>query len=307
MKRLLLILNCTSKPGRSICYKFNKDTEVYIIYNFDLLQEYVKDLLKSKQSDHEITILLIYQQIHALLDATKLLYLLTSDEKRKKYLDRFKQLYKLQLAMLTGNTSQKPNTNFEIRLPQGIADMTFGFETLFAYDVSGFRSLDHLKVEKTGVQQLLRYLALKHGACYGAFSGPLTELENIESCQILISSLKGELIKGNDQHIFSNEGDSITEELSLHQSIPLGWDLWSKIQLVAKLIARSSDWHLLDEEVKVEDLNDLYEEYVKGEDNQFQKKAELIVGYKEKPKMPEPEPRLTYQDMVARVEEALQS
>lgn len=301
MKTLVLILHCTLQPGKAIKYSFAGNTDYYIIYNFDLLLGYVRKLLGRYQN---ISVVLIYKQLAATLDAVKLLYHSSDSEKATEALDTYKQQYKRQLALATANTKNGVlNTDFEVKLPQGHADRAIGYELFVLFDVSHIE--DHLLEENTGIQQLLRYIALKHGAYYGAVSGKLEELENPDTCQILLLSLKGDL-KEEERHIFASKGENVTDNIELHQRLALGWDLWNKIQIVAKLIARREGWSLLDLEVKMEEVDDFYEEYLKGEEEAFLGRTNALVGIEEESEeAPLPLP-LTYKDFVEKMQAVLQ-
>ncbi|KAF3991304.1 hypothetical protein FT663_02805 [Candidozyma haemuli var. vulneris] len=306
MKNLCLVIHCTSKPGRAINYSYNKDTDVYVVYNFSLLHQHVGKLLKDYQNG-EISVVLLYKQLPALLEATKLLYQESNEEKKQKVYNDYKSSYKRQLAIVTGNTGAGGalNTDFDVKLPQGHSDKTLGFETFFIFDTTGFEPSDHLSESNTGKQQLLRFLALKHGGYYGAISGKLEELEDPETCQLFLLSLKGGLSKEEEQHIFTAKGDPITDNINSHQRIALGWDSWSKIQMVARSISRRDDWGLLDEEVKLAELDDLYEAFLRKEGQDFLGKAKEIVGFKEPPEKASPPPMLTYNDVIKKLEEAI--
>lgn len=301
MKSLVLILHCTLQPGKAIKYSFAGNTDYYIIYNFDLLLGYVGKLLGRYE---HISVVLIYKQLAATLDAVKLLYNSSDSEKATEALGRYKQQYKKELALATANTKNGAlNTDFEVKLPQGHADRAIGYELFVVFDVSHVE--DHLLEENTGIQQLLRYIALKHGAYYGALSGKLEELENPDTCQILLLSLRGDL-KEAERHIFASKGENVTDNIELHQRLALGWDLWNKIQIIAKLIVRREDWSLLDLEVKMEELDDIYEEFLKGDEEAFLSRAKALVGIEEDPEVVPLPPPLTYKDFVKKMQAVLQ-
>ncbi|PVH16441.1 uncharacterized protein CXQ87_004732 [Candidozyma duobushaemuli] len=300
MKNLVLVIHCTSQPGEAIRYNYTDDTDFYIIYNFDLLSRYIRKLL----GDYKNTIVvLIYKQLPALLEASKLLYECSEAERAKQRLEDYKMHYKRHLAQATANrTNGVVNTDFEVRLPQGQADRIFGFETIYVFDATEVQ--DHLSEANTGVQQLLRYLALKHGAYYGALSGKLEEFEDPSTCQLLVSSLKGGLKEG-EQHIFSPNGEQVSDNIDLHQQLALGWDSWTKVQMIARSIAKREGWDLIDEEVKMDEFEDLYEAYIEGNPDEFVSKAKKLVGFEEEPPKPERPPPLTYDDAIKQLEAVL--
>ena len=122
----------------------------------------------------------------------------------------------------------------------------------------------------------------------------------------MLSTLQGELKKSNEEElqIFKSEGSPITDMLQLHQCLMLGWDLWSRIQLVAKLIPRTDESPLLENDVETEELNDLYDEFLESSDERFVEKAKQLVGYEEEPQKPVPPKPLSYKEIVAKIENA---
>lgn len=307
MTNLVLIVHCTSTLAKTIKYNFSDDLDLYVIYNLVVLNDYISKLLTGHK-DGEIKVVLVYYDLPDYLDAIRLLLKNSSDEQVKKHHNIYVELYKQQLTLLAGSTLPRgsASTKYNVTLPQGQSDKTIGFRTFMVFNVSHLQPLDYILEGNCGIQQLLRFLALKHGAYFAAISGQLEEVEDPEKALLMLSTLQGELKKSNDEElqIFKSEGSPITDMLQLHQCLMLGWDLWSRIQLVAKLIPRTDESPLLENDVETEELNDLYDEFLESSDERFVEKAKQLVGYEEEPQKPEPPKPLSYKEIVAKIENA---
>lgn len=298
-RQTILVLSALKNLTYSTSIKYISDptTDIYICSRIPLFRQYVADLLR--KGPGRVTVLLIHEQIDVLVELLATLSVESSEFQVEQTTQSYTNEYK---KVLNGFHEAAPN--FHYTLPPGQADLPLGFEVFILRDTSEVAELHYLSEESVALQQILRFVALKHGAVYAAFSGISSVVNSCSGIRALISSLSEELSSEN-LHIYDSHGVNVTGDLFLHQLIPLGWDSWSKIEVLAKTIPRSSSRPLISER-EIADLNDLYDKYFAG----FADSAKLALhdylrGILEEPKKTEigTEKRLlTYQDMVQSIQ-----
>lgn len=288
----------------SIRYLPSNSHDVYIIGRLPLFLTYIQSLLEAHASD-TVTVILIYDEINLLLEVLSLLRKTSSEKKLAAHKDRYLTHYKNELARVSGNSAI---TKTEVKVPQGHGDVPLGYNLSIVQLCDDLDQLDHLSESNVALQQLLRFIAMMHGGTYAAISG----LEKIAKDGLALALLANDVVNNSvdpDMHIYDVGGSSWGHGISIHQLTPPGWDSWSKIELTAKSIPRSSDKRMLDSDDTFFRLHSAYIDYFAqfGQDEKEELATILATFLDIKAVSPPPKhpTLLTYDETVSRLHNRL--
>lgn len=200
------------------------------------------------QSCPNATIVLVNKDLSVTFDTLKFLRETSTALMKSKLFD----LYIDQYKRFSPSISHAP-LNYKPNIPQGHGDTQLGYECYLSMDCSEESESSIISAKCVALQQILRLAALKHGAAFASISGLLCLIEDPSQVLHLLSSIG----KDSLQPVLDLDGSS-AGSFYVHQRIPLGWDSYSKILLVAKSLPHLPVDFCLREDVQIEEINDLY-------------------------------------------------
>lgn len=251
-KQLLIVAIClkTSYESISIRYLTTDSHDIYIFARISLFQPYIMLLL---QSCPTARIILINIDLHVTLDTLKFLSQASTDIMKERTKDRFIEQYRRFLLNLSNAPAP---VDYTPRIPQGYGDKQLGYECYLIMDCSSETESSIISAKSVALQQALRYTALKHGIAFASISG----LQHLLEAPDQIVDLPSGMLEEPPQPVLDLE-DSASDAFKVHQRIPLGWDTYSKIMLVAKSLPHLPAGSCLREDVQIEEYDDLYTEW----------------------------------------------
>lgn len=311
-RKTTIILVCLKTPQASSSIRFLSGVyyDIYLICNFCLLLQYVADLIDRIQSTpsytyESLSIIIVNKDIPVLLQALRLLQSKQLPEFSAYTKKNFVLMYKTSLI----NASGSKDLEFEVNIPPGLVDAPLGYETHILQACEGYSSLEHLSEPHVWTQQILRFLALKHGALFGAFSGLQETLGKASLLFDLVDNIKSESRTHLSGHLlFKMEGTPVVGNLLMHQFILPGEDTWSKLILTAKSIPQVKKLDkIYTTELQFQELSDIYDasygpvstmqECLPGNDHLLQ-----YMGVEVAEGVLEPAPLLTFKDLLDSME-----
>lgn len=176
----------------------------------------------------------MYEDINVLVEVIRVLYdarsLANVDLQTQKYTSN----YRNEMARVSG-TPHATTTP-----PQGHNDVALGIQLTIMQPCDSLVGLDHLLERNVALQQVLRFVAMIHGATYAAVSGFLNIVHDGPKLVLLTRDLVANAIDPEMQ-IYDVAGSNWDQHVVIHQLTPPAWDSWTKIELAAKSIHRSDD------------------------------------------------------------------
>lgn len=247
-RETVLFVSCshTLTYSQTIKYVSDSTRDYYFISRVPAFRQYIGDL--AGRSSRTVVVLL-YNDISLLVEVLSVLSQGSTGAKIKISRDSYADTTKIEVS----EASDVPS-HYKSELHSGQADLPLGFDVVLLLDSTEVGN-DHLSESNVVLQQILRFVALKHGASFGAISG----LQEVFSNPFLINGVLAALLELN-LRIYDPEGVHTLEDIRCHQLVPLGWDSWNKIELLGKSIPRTSDRILLDKKLLLE-LSKTYDDY----------------------------------------------
>lgn len=246
---MLIVIVCLKEPV--LRYLHSGKEEIHVI-SASWARQYIPTLARQ-----DATVVVIHKDLHLTVDTLAALYHERSHSDSSEYLDHYKR------AIAPDSDISKVH----VSLPRGHCDLPMKGPVYLVVDGDGFDPLDERNV---ATQQILRFAALKHGARFSAASGLLRVLRSPASILSLLDTLQD---PKQSRYIYDSPDES-EDQLVIHQNLPLGWDSWNRIRLLATSIP-ASDLPLLDGDTAFSDLDDIYNRGVKNRD-QFSALSEHV-------------------------------
>lgn len=276
-KTVLILLGNRYKPsnGTSIKYMKNEDHDIYVLSNYQVYIKYVESLLKETET-RDIHLLPVFNTFSELLNLLGILDKQGNPDHKNTYRNQFIDGY---MHYLKSSIELDDNEDaFEVKLSQGQADRPLSYNVTLLLDTESFAQ-DHLSTSSISVQQILRFIGLKHSTSLIAVSGILTLIKNDEAIRNLLQIVDHGKILDNIRReqsleqlqrpepisIYDEAGIFSSEGVFINLLIPRGWDSWNKIELVAKSIIHDAS-HILKTRLLISkddflQLDQLYNEY----------------------------------------------
>lgn len=292
-----LIVACLRQTVFSTPIKFaySANHEVYFVSRVPDFRQYLQSVMQ-KPHGAQTRVILINEDLGILIQMLHMIYRSGTESQRIDRKNAYLASYKQNIASVSDAAR---SAAFTVSLPQGHADFCVPFETLVLQNCDSVSEANCFSRNTIFTQQALRYLALKHGATFGAVSGVASVLDYTPALESLISHV---FLPPQDakSHTFSPAGSLITNDAYSHQLLRQGWDSWSRILLVAKSAPVSSTTGLLlTSDGMIGELNDLYTDYIEAIHPQAEEKLLQYVGVVNPEKSAEMPAAMTYQDFMA--------
>lgn len=311
-KYLLLVLICLNHiyDSTSIRYMSTETHDIHVFSHISLFLPYVQLLLKARNLDSTVTVVLIHKDLTVTLENLKLLSSIGPSENPEVTITRSSTDH------TSSGGSKSPigdnNTPSKTPIMKEIGDGRLDFALFLINDCSSETKTSILSPKSVLLQQLLRFFAIKHEAAFASVSGLESVLRDPES---LVEFLSG-IFEGSEQPVldFASLMDS-TEPgtLAVHQQIPPSWDSYSKILLVAKSLPHLPLGSCLREDGQLDELNDLYNHWLSSPEpetedfNSFMQKLGVAKSKKDNlPPQQELKP-LTFNDIVRMIKNRFSS
>ncbi|KAM9929930.1 hypothetical protein OXX59_000876 [Metschnikowia pulcherrima] len=260
---VIIICSAQTAYDTSIRYVSEGSHDIYVISRVYSFFTYLEKLVEQMTNVPKARLILVNHNMNVLVDVLRLITRKSPTELTKLQRDKYIMSYKENMLKSSGTASDL-GSDFHVTLPSGHADVTSGFDLAIIQDCAEIDDINHISEKNVFTQQALRFMALKHGARFAAVSGFQDLIQNA----VTMISLTNRLFQnshGTTLVVYKAEGIPFTEIASIHQYIPVGWDSWSKVILVAKSIPQFSKYKkLLTMDVHLEELNDAYDEYFRA-------------------------------------------
>lgn len=267
-RQTVLILADNSKV---VDFLYSGNVEVIVVTNIFLVEDYVKDLLKRESSD-PVTVISITSQIGTLVKHCKLIgKYLSHRHDGKLTLNYAKRQSSYTTSTENDQLRMDPN---EVATHKGVCNYMLGVELVVVVDSHTIHH-DFLSRNSVMMQQLARFISMKHGATYtcvsnskGIFMDCNSVLSFLDKTGVAGFSSNG-LPKASPNYEQVDADDLRTYRIN--SMIPNGWDTWQRIKILA-LVAdyEDSDVDLMrtdDDFLKADDWYNKLLEYPVSPDN----------------------------------------
>lgn len=231
MAPITLVIACLHNHILPATVKYFSTHQVYVIGRAPLFLSYIKTILDSHAND-SISAVLIYDDLTVVLDVLDVLHKASSPANVEVHKQKYLSNYKSEMARVSGARHPAATP------PQGHDDVALGLQLCILQPCDFLQGLDHLLERNVAIQQILRFMALIHGATYAAVSGLLKVANDGPKLALLARDLVTNDIDG-EMHVYDVTGSTRNEEVVIHQLTPPAWDSWTKIEVAAKSIHRS--------------------------------------------------------------------
>lgn len=252
----LLVGNSTTLNGTSANYYTTNDHEIYVIYNFVVYTKFIESVI-AKDNNKNVTVIAVYTNLQDLFRLTKILHRIGSDELKQTHQSQWIKRH----HQFMSPQDYDSNATFNPELGPGHADKPLAMEVIFLFDDKTMGK-DHLSPTSISTQQILRFIALKHSASFVIISG----LKSLASDEMAIIALLQKTTGAGIEpmSIYEDEGLKVTEIVHIKTLIPMGWDTWTRIELLAKAGFHTSTQaaKLLACEQDFTDLNQHYDTFL---------------------------------------------
>lgn len=259
----LLVGNSVVLNGTSANYYATNDHEIYVICNFVVYSRFIESVI-AKDLTRNVTVITAYTSYQDLFRLTKILHGIGSNERKQTYRNQWIERHHQFMSPQDYNS----NAAFKPDLGPGQADRPLAMGVLFLIDDETMGK-DHLSSTSISTQQILRFIALKHSASFAIISG----LKSLISDEMgIITFLKKTTGVGTEPvSIYEDEGLKVTEIVHIKTLMPMGWDTWLRIELLAKAGFHTSTQaaKLLTCEQEFTELNLHYDNFLEKEGEVF--------------------------------------
>lgn len=260
-REYIVIIICLAKSayGTSIKYALDSGHEVYVISRVPSFAFYLEKLMVQMVKLPKVRFFLVNNDMNILVDVLRLILRKSVPDlilqRREEYLAK----YRANLLKISGHSAPS-GPEFHVTLPPGHADLPQAFDLVIIQNSDEIDESNYLEEKHVFTQQALRFIALKHGVRFASVSGIESLIHDTHTMIAFTNRLFQELI-GADSVIYKPEGLPVAGLVYLHQFIPIGWDAWNKIMLVAKSVPRHAEMlSLITTEVQMDEFNDTYDD-----------------------------------------------
>lgn len=243
IKELVILIFCLRHAYKDISIRFisTESHDIYYIANPVLFLPYISQLIQGHPSSSYATVVLVNIDLIVTFEILNSLSKIIDDIKNR-----------IDNSQTNGNASTIMSKYQEIGNP--LTSENTSLESIrMRLHIINDCSLESKKTifsaKMVALQQVLRFLSLRHRASFSASSNPEIILNDTTATLNLLALLKDD----TPQPVFDFvhlEDDS----MSIHQKIPLGWDTIHKILLVAKSAPYLSPGSCFREQEELEEL-----------------------------------------------------
>lgn len=258
----------------SINYLYTNDYDIYIISNLNIFDKYLRREL-SQNTHRKVTVITVLGDTEDVIHAIEFLNSFDNSEGRLQEKNQFAEEYAYYLKKIQygEDTNGYGLEDGELKFPPGCCDMPLSFELIVVLDNTELKN-DHLSPRSVFLQQLFRFISLKHG---GTFVCTSNTQALITSEKVLLHFLlqighqhttktpRIQLNKPEAIAIYESDHSVNGEYLHICLLSPKGWDSWSKIQILATPIVHEKDkskYNILSNENEFNKLNRVYNAYL---------------------------------------------
>lgn len=256
-KELAITIFCLQRPykGNLIRYVSTESHDIYYIANPSLFLLYISRLLQRHTSNsQQVTVVLVNIDLTVTLKMFNFISNSLDHSKSSENVQTSENMDKMKSEVqMLGELSKSRDTFLKIS----------GVRLHVINDCSFENQKSIFSAKMVALQQILRFLCLRHGASFSASSN-LEHILNDPSSALNLFALLGDETAQPVFDFIDDKNDSV----SVHQKIPLGWDTVHKILLVAKSAPHLSPGTCFREEVELEEFeNALLELYTSFPEN----------------------------------------
>lgn len=257
----------------SINYLYTNDYDIYIISNLNIFDKYLRKKL-SQNTRGKVTVITLLGDTEEFIHAIAFLNSFDNIDGRLQNKNQFAEEYTYYLKKMQygEDISGYRLGDEEFNLPPGHCDIPLPFELIVVLDNIELNN-DHLSLKSVFMQQILRFVSLKHG---GTFVCTSNTQAIITSEKVLLNfllqighqSTKTQRIQVNNPEaiaIYESDHNLNDKNLRICLLSPKGWDSWNKIQILATSVIHDTDkskYNLLSNENAFNELNLVYNAYI---------------------------------------------
>ncbi|ODV64642.1 hypothetical protein HYPBUDRAFT_96318, partial [Hyphopichia burtonii NRRL Y-1933] len=241
-----------------INYYTEGNHEIYVMCNYSVYAKYLESLLQPNELEtHLVPVFSSIEELYPLLYMINKIGGAPAGKTKLKFIDNLK--YFMKVSSLDDDEDYDGD-DIPINLSSGQAERPLNMDLIIVLDSDLF-SQDHLLPYSVSTQQLLRFLSLQHSGSFAIVSGVQSFISSGASILSLSYNHPPEPIS-----IYDEDGVFISDNLFVNILIPLGWDSWSKIEILAKSAAHGgpqlSKSRLLSSLEEIQEFNTLYEQFL---------------------------------------------
>ncbi|CCE85494.1 Piso0_005091 [Millerozyma farinosa CBS 7064] len=225
---------------KEVDFLYSSDVEVVVVSNIIRVGDYVRDLLK-RDSSAPVTVISIISDIESLVTQCKLIGKYSSHIHDGMLTSNYAKRQSLY-ATFTKNDPKSIDPK-ELAASNGVCDYMLGVELVVVLDARTIHH-DFLSHNSVMMQQLARFIALKHGATYTCVSHSEGILKD---CDSVLSFLAKTGVAGFSSNTLPEASPNYEQvdagtlqTYSINSMIPSGWDTWRRIKILAS-VADSED------------------------------------------------------------------
>lgn len=230
----------TSDSRLAIEYCPTEAADVYRFSQFRAFAPYISNVLTRQNGDAKVVIVL--ESILSLLDILHGLVAITT--KKEIYDAKFLEAYRYYINQIN------PTANTATMIPtRGENDRPVSFDLVIIIDLASLGST-HMSRESIMIQQVVRFIALKHG-------GLIIITPHLDRILAHPDRIGSSSLDPQPHFVQPKQVSSLKAFICAY--IPLGWDLWSRISILSKAGAHLKLW---DSPEMISKVNDAYNEYL---------------------------------------------
>lgn len=236
-RRIVLVV---ADNDKEVDFLYSSDVEVIVVSNIIRVGDYVRDLLK-RESSTPVTVISITSDIEALVRQCKLI---------GKYLSRVHD------GVLTSNYAKRQSSYTSstkndllgmdpsvLVTSKSVCNYILGVELVVVLDAQTIHH-DFLSHNSVIMQQLARFISIKHAATYTCVSNSKGIFMD---CDSVVSFLEKTGVAGFSSNSLPEASPNYEQvdadplqTYRINSMIPSGWDTWQRIRLLA-LVANNED------------------------------------------------------------------
>lgn len=258
----------------SINYLYTNSYDIYVISNLNIFEKHLRRQL-SLNTHGKITVITILSDIEAFIRTMVFLNSFADDEGRVQNKNQFAEEYAYYLKEMQygddagGYELDEAGLNF----PPGHCDVPLPFELVVVLDNVDLKN-DHLSPRSVFLQQLLRFVSLKHGGTFVCTSNTQALMSNEKIILRFLLQIGHHDITQTQRiqqsrpepiAIYESDQNGNNGNLQICLLSPKGWDSWNKIQILASSVIHEKDnskYHILAYENEFNKLNLMYNAYI---------------------------------------------
>lgn len=258
----------------SINYLYTNSYDIYVISNLNIFEKHLRRQL-SQNIHGKVTVITVLSDIEAFIRTMAFLNSFDNDEGRLQNKNQFAKEYAYYLKEMQyeDDTSGYELDETELNFPPGHCDVPLPFELVVVLDNVDLKN-DHLSPRSVFLQQLLRFVSLKHGGTFVCTSNTQALMTNekiISSFLLQIGhhditqTQRTQQSRPEPVAIYETDQNGNNGNLQVRLLSPKGWDSWNKIQILATSAIHEKDnvkYHILSNENEFNKLNLMYNAYI---------------------------------------------